>query len=368
MAVTGCDGRFTVANAWSILREICVAVGLDDRDAEVIKIAANAVFRLPRARLVIRISGSQAMAHRAHKVVQVARWMARHEVPAVRLAPGLPAPLLLGSVVATLWIDAQAEPRPAEPPGRHVQENQPLPGARGPTAHAATTRGSAARGATARGSTALGSTAHVSTSRASTAGERVVHSGPPTVSDLAAALQRIHALPLPDAALPHWDPLDDVRRRLADAEGLADPDFAFLRRMADRLEVALERVTYDLPAGILHGDAHLGNLIRCHDGRVIVCDFDSTCYGPTEWDLIPVAVGRLRFGYPPEQHAVLASEYGFDVTRWSGFEVLRALRELKLVTSVVPILASNPRVAAQFAIRLASLRYADESVRWLPYS
>ncbi|WP_322777822.1 aminoglycoside phosphotransferase family protein [Frankia sp. Cas4] len=363
MAVTGCDGRFTVANAWSILREMCAAVGLDDRDAEVIKITANAVFRLPRARLVIRICGSQAMAHRAHKVVQVARWLARHEVPAVRLAPGLPAPLLLGSVVATLWIDAQAEPRLVEPPGRHFQENQPLLGVRGPTTHAATTRGS-----TALGASALGSTAHVSASRASTTGERVVNGDPPAASDLAVVLQRIHALPQPDTALPPWDPLDDVRRRLADAEGLTDADLAFLRRMADRLQAALEGVTYDLPAGIVHGDAHLGNLIRCHDGRVVMCDFDSACYGPTEWDLIPVAVGQLRFGYPPEQHAVLASEYGFDVTRWSGFEVLRALRELKLVTSVVPILASNPRVAAQFAVRLASLRYADESVRWLPYS
>ncbi len=340
MAVTGRDGRFTAAKAWSIVREICTVLGLDDQDAEVIKITANAVFRLPRSGVIIRISGSPAMAYRACKVVQVARWLARHDVPAVRLAPGLPAPLHIDGTVATLWIDALAGPRPAEPRDQSLLERQPPAGARGLVARA----------------------------RRSAPGEPVRTSGPPTASDLAAVLRLIHALPLPIVALPNWDPLDDVRRRLADAEGLADIDRIFLQRMADRLEAALEDVTYELPAGIVHGDAHLGNLIRSPDGRVLACDFDATCYGPTEWDLVPLAVGRLRFDYPPERHALLASEYGFDVTHWSGFEVLRAVRELKLVTSVVPILTSNPRVAAQFAVRLASLRYADESVRWLPYS
>ncbi len=352
MGVTGCDGcrsvgggsgsgvaprsvagggvgRFTVTKAWSILQEICGAVGVDGRDAEVIKIAANAVFRLPRAGMIVRISGSQAMAHRADKVVQVARWLARHDVPAVRLMPGMPAPLRVGNAVATLWIDVGSGSQ-AKTADWTLTDERPSPHPR--------TRGSTPSGVR------------------------------PAASDLAIALKQLHTLPLPKDALPRWDPLDDVRRRLADAEELADADLALLRRMACRVEAALEDVRYALPPGIVHGDAHLGNLIRSRDGGVVLCDFDATCYGPTEWDLIPVAVGRLRFGYPPEQHAVLASSYGFDVTRWSGFEALRAVRELKLVTSVVPILASNPRVAAQFAVRLASLRYEDESVRWMPYS
>ncbi|WP_250285896.1 MULTISPECIES: phosphotransferase family protein, partial [unclassified Frankia] len=204
--------------------------------------------------------------------------------------------------------------------------------------------------------------------RGPAAGRAATAGGPPTAGDLAVALRQLHTLPLPDVPLPSFDPLADVRSRLADAEGLPAADLAFLRRLAARCEAALESVVYALPAGIVHGDAHLGNLVRARDGKVLICDFDATCHGPPEWDLIPLAVGRLRFGYPPEQYAALAAAYGFDVMRWPGFEVLRAVRELKLTTSVVPVLASSPRVAAQFAVRLASLRYQDETVRWMPYS
>ncbi|WP_242606247.1 phosphotransferase family protein [Protofrankia symbiont of Coriaria ruscifolia] len=351
-------GRFTVTRAWKVLQEICAAVGLDGRDAELIKIAANAVFRLPRAGVIVRISGSQAMAHRADKVVQVARWLACHDVPAVRLAPGLPAPLRIADTVATLWIDAGS--------GRSVRSGEPsrsvvgipFPPAGGDEQLRTRARGSAGRGVGGRAATVRGATA----------GGAPRTDVSPTARDLAVALRQLHALPLPDVPLPRFDPLADVRRRLADAEGLHAADLAFLRRLASRCEAALESVAYALPAGIVHGDAHLGNLVKARDGEVLICDFDAICHGPTEWDLIPLAVGRLRFGYPLEQHVALASAYGFDVMRWPGFEVLRAVRELKLVTSVVPVLASNPRVAAQFAVRLASLRYRDETVRWMPYS
>nr|WP_237702934.1 MULTISPECIES: aminoglycoside phosphotransferase family protein [Protofrankia] len=388
-------GRFTVARAWEVLWEICAAAGLDGQDAEMIKIAANAIFRLPRAGVVVRISGSRAMAHRADKVVQVARWLARHDVPAVRLAPGLPAPLRIADTVATLWIDAGREGPvgPGEPPEPAAGipspavggDVQPPTGARGPAAghgptarHAAQgrvvpPRGTTMRPVTGRAATGRSASEHAARGRpapgwAATAGGVSRTDGPPTERDLAVALRQLHALPLPDIPLPRFDPLADVRLRLADAEGLPAADLAFLQRLTARCEAALERVVYALPAGIIHGDAHLGNLVRARDGEVLICDFDAACHGPPEWDLIPLAVGRLRFGYPPEQHATLAATYGFDVMRWPGFEVLRAVRELKLVTSVVPVLASNPRVAAQFAVRLASLRYQDETVRWMPYS
>src|SRR5258707_597388 len=75
--------------------------------------------------------------------------------------------------------------------------------------------------------------------------------------------------------LPGWAPLDDVRRRLSDAEGLADADRDFLLTRADELAEQLAAVRFELPTAVVHGDAHLGNLIRARDGRILLCDFDS---------------------------------------------------------------------------------------------
>jgi len=247
------------------------------------------------------------MAFRVPKVVQVARWLATQDVPAVRLFPGVPAPVRAAGALATIWCDAS-------------------PGGRPPSA-----------------------------------------APPPSSADLGRMLRRLHSLVPPLPALPRWDPLDDVRRRMSDAEALPPADRVFLANLTERVAADLRTVDYQLPPTVIHGDAHLGNLIRTPSGEVVVCDFDAVSIGPPEWDLTPVAVGTARFGYPSWWQPLLAASYGFDVTRWDGFPVLRAVRELKLVTSVLPILASNPTAAAQFRVRLDSLRSGDTTVRWSPY-
>jgi hypothetical protein len=71
--------------------------------------------------------------------------------------------------------------------------------------------------------------------------------------------------------------------------------------------------------------------------------------------------------YPVNEHLALAESYGFDVIGWEGFPVLRRLRELKLVTSVLPILRSNPSIRSQWRHRMHSFKTGDTTVRWEPY-
>jgi Phosphotransferase enzyme family len=190
---------------------------------------------------------------------------------------------------------------------------------------------------------------------------------PPGARDLARVMCRWHELPAPPMALPSWDPVGDARRRLSDAAGLDDADRAFLLERYEALEEDLTRLEPVLPTGVVHGDAHTGNLIRTAHGTVVVCDFDNTCVAPFEWDLVPAAYGALRFG-TPERHREMVAAYGHDVTRSANWPVLRSVRELQMVTSVVPILTGSPRVAAQFHHRLRSIREGDETARWQPYT
>ena len=294
------SGRFTPERLAEVLAAVCAVAGVDHRDAKLLKFTANAVFRLRRDPVVVRIAGSTALRHRAEKVVRVAGWLAEHDVPAVRLLPGLPQPVHVGPYQATVW---QAVPHGRRRPGPR---------------------------------------------------------------DLAALLRRLHELQPPEFELPEWQPLDDVRRRLGDAEGLDLADRRFLEDRCAQLSERLATLDYPLRTCVVHGDAHLGNVLMGERGPVL-CDFDSTCLGPPEWDLTPIPVGVRRFGGSRRAAAKFARQYGFDVTSWPGFAVLREVRELKLATSVLPILRSNPRVVPALRRRLHSVRTGDTNAGWSRY-
>lgn len=282
-----------------MLRRTCVRLGMDHRDATLLRFTNNAVYSLAREPVVVRIVGSRALGHRAGKVVQVARYLAEHGVPAVRLFDGVPQPLVVDEYVVTVWHRVHVVRRTA------------------------------------------------------------------TSAELARLLRLVHSLP-PPGDVPAWAPLSDVRARVADAEELAADDRRFLLQRCAEVEERLRELEFVLPPSLVHGDAHPGNVIVGEDGPVL-CDFDSSCVGPPEWDLIPLAVGRTRFRDPPGLYGELARHYGFDVTEWDGFAVLRAARELKLTTSVLPIARSQPVVRRELARRLGDLREGRTAGRWFRY-
>jgi hypothetical protein len=293
------EGRYTRPKLALALTEICSAVGLDPSGARLIRFVNNGVFKLREHPVIVRIVLAPSFSYRAVNVVEAARWLAEHDVPAVRLLPGVEQPVRAGGHLATLW-------------------------------------------------------------------EAVPDVGPePTGRDLGRLLREVHSLPLPPS-LWCWSPMEDVHRRIRDAEQLDPEDRCFLEQRADDIEDRLARLQFPLPRSVMHGDAHLGNLIAGPNGAVL-CDLDSLCVGPPEWDLTPMAVGRLRMGHPPERYNQLAEYYGFDITTWPGFQVLRDLRELKITISVLPILRSNPGIRGELRRRLQSMREGDVSAQWSPY-
>jgi Phosphotransferase enzyme family len=297
----GHGGQFSQASLAEALAAVCAAAGLDPAGACLLRCTNNAVFQLAGQPVVVRIVASNALRHRANKVVRVATWLAEHEVPAVRLLPGIVQPVHAGRYLATVWETV--------PHGGHRQRGR----------------------------------------------------------DLAKLLRRLHALPQPAFRLPRWEPLDDVRRRLGEADGLGAADLAFLLNRYDEVSDRLAAVEFPHPPVLLHGDAHLGNLIPSPAGPVL-CDFDSSCVGPPEWDLTPLAVGVVRFGEPAGRYREFVRTYGMDVTRSPAFPVLREVRELKLITSVLPILSSRPEVRSELFRRLADVRAGDTSARWARYT
>ena len=285
----------------TVLARACAEVGLDDTGARMVRCVNNAVYRLERHPIIVRITLTPGLRHRALAAVEAARLLDRHRVPVVQPAQGVTQVVHVDEHVVTFWL------------------------------------------------------------RAADTGRT------PTVPELARLLRRLHRVPSAGAALPRWDPVTDLRTRIHDGRtrGWPGTDLDLLARRCDAIEAALSTVRYQLPESVIHGDAQVGNLIAT-PGGAIWCDLDTACVGPREWDLVPVAVRQLRFRHQVDHQRQLADAYGFDVTRWPGFPVLRELRELKLAAVGMPI-ARDTQSRIELRHRLHSIRTGDTTTQWTPY-
>ncbi|MFI2735403.1 phosphotransferase enzyme family protein [Streptomyces sp. NPDC018711] len=283
----------------------CRTAGVSAEGAELLHITVNAVFRLRSAPLVVRIAGPQLAVEDATRIVYLARWLEDQGLPTVRLA-ALPVeqPVITADgLPATFW--------------------QYLP----------------------------------------------QHPGDqPSVSELAAPLRRIHALDPPPFPLPEWNPLRVARARLRRApDDIPPDDLAFLHGLADRLADELPRLPHALPRTVIHGDAHIGNMLRAPEGHAVLCDLDFMCLGPPEWDLAPELVGCLRYGRPWADYRRLVDAYGFDLRDWDGLPTLIRVHALNVLTVVLPMLRTHPSLRAEWRRRIGALRDGVRTGPWVSY-
>jgi hypothetical protein len=185
-------------------------------------------------------------------------------------------------------------------------------------------------------------------------------------ADLAGPLRELHRWQPPDQ-LPTWDPIPALRRRVEAVTALPLSDLEWLVAELDRLESDYREMRSRLPEGIIHTDAHLGNLVRDRAGRVLLADLDGVARGPVLQDLVPTAVNALRFRRMV-RHRTLAIAYGLDVTEEPAWPVLRRIRELS--TTVGGLIRSGDGdggrtgAAREWRLRLRLLQADAGNARW----
>jgi aminoglycoside phosphotransferase (APT) family kinase protein len=301
------------------LAAVCREAGIESAGARLVKYTMNAVYRLDHAGVVIRIAPA-AMAERVDRVVRAATMFATVAAPVTRLAPGHEHAIHLDDWSASIWTLVPQPPHKTWIP-----------------------------------------------------------------SDLARPMRAIHTIENPSASLPHWNTVEKARQRLAGVRALDEHDHRLMRewsitvglpldkivnrleRWCDQLDDEVGEIQWHLADGVIHGDAHTGNLLVAQNGESLLCDLDSVAIGPREWDLVPAAHGATRFGDDRDWYRTFSAEYGFDITTWSGWDTLRQVRELQLVTSVIASLSGRPAVARQLAHRLRTIFAGDTTVTWQRY-
>ncbi len=185
----------------------------------------------------------------------------------------------------------------------------------------------------------------------------------PTNSDLARLLAAFHGLADCPCDMPGFDPLQIPESRLAAPDGVTPEDRDFLRSRCGDLNEQLHGLEFALPQGPIHGDAHTRNLLTDH-GQVVLLDFESAAIGPREWDLLPTAIAQERYGLAEKQYQEFATAYGFEVRTWPGYPVLREIRQLTMTTWIMQNIGESPAAAAEFALRVASLKERDFERAW----
>jgi aminoglycoside phosphotransferase (APT) family kinase protein len=87
--------------ARELLEEACISVALDSRDARLMRLGSNAVFRLQEP-VVVRIARSEVEIPHARRTIAVARWLESEDYPAVR-ALGFDQPIVVDGYPVTFW-------------------------------------------------------------------------------------------------------------------------------------------------------------------------------------------------------------------------------------------------------------------------
>jgi len=184
------------------------------------------------------------------------------------------------------------------------------------------------------------------------------------VRALGAMLRRIHALPAPTTFdLPPEQVLGRVEARI-DRAPVPRDDRAFLLDLLAELAADVDALSYPLKPCVTHGDAHVQNLMVTPAGVELI-DFERVAWGQPEWDLAMTATEFVtaRF-WTSEQYQAFVDSYGFDVTEWPGFVVLRRCHEVKMTTWLMQNIDESKAIRDEYELRMATIRSGQPGQAW----
>jgi aminoglycoside phosphotransferase (APT) family kinase protein len=190
-----------------------------------------------------------------------------------------------------------------------------------------------------------------------------------SVGEVAQVLVDLHRLVAPDnLSLPPLEPFDKAAKRIETNDWLSSADRGFLTETLAQMRESYGKLHFVLPQGVIHGDANVGNVLHDWNGNPVVIDLDSFAIGPREWDLALTAIYYDSFGWHTlEEYETFVRAYGFDIMKWPGYPVMRAVREFLMVPWVIQKAAESPRVAAEARKRISALRTGASRKDWKPY-
>lgn len=289
-------------------REVARELGLQPDEVMPLRVHDAATLLFPADRLVLRlVPQSNEALDRASRAVRLTSWLAAQGFPTNR--PAFDRVIVTHGYVATVWHEVSAHPV-----------------------------------------------------------------GSPLVLNLALGrlLRDLHALPAPPITLPTGDPLARLRAALrldsTRARPLLDQDEAnYLGHRVEELTARYAAMDFPLGSGLIHNDAHFGNLIAEPASRhgFLLTDWEGAAVGPRELDVVLVGAPGSRFGDTDDERLAFVAGYGHDIAAWPDYQILRDIRDLHSLAAYIRSGPDKPPVATELHRRIHSLRADDRTVRWV---
>ena len=159
-------------------------------------------------------------------------------------------------------------------------------------------------------------------------------------------LRVLRGNPLPPVRLRRFaDPFYSVASAIDQAPGAMTAECrSWLVERIAWLRGQWAAMEFSRPPGLIHGEAHIGNVLRASSGQMVLGDWDHVAAGPRECDLIQIHFLRRRFGRAsPGDIDAFAAAYGWDVREWPGLETLIAIREITGLSAPTSALRGSGR-------------------------
>ncbi len=197
--------------------------------------------------------------------------------------------------------------------------------------------------------------------------EYLPDSRPADLVTLAECLRLLHRVPIPRNLLLQLSPFDKFEERLEAGAGLDVRDRLFLRQCRDDASAQWNTAEFMLGEAVLHGDAHMENLLVTADGRKAFVDLETVSIGPPEWDLTLTALYFVCGWFSVKEYAYFVHAYGFDVRRSPSWPVLRLIRMLRMTLWLAQSADNEPQRLRQLRHRLDTLRDGTAPAGWTGY-
>jgi len=189
----------------------------------------------------------------------------------------------------------------------------------------------------------------------------------PRARDLAGAVRELHHLAPQPPPLPEHQPLARLHEALdldiaRDQPVLPTDTREWLLARAAWLQHVYDAIATPLGRGLIHADVQPDNLLQDCDGRWLLIDWDRASHGPRELDLAFAVPDH--FHDPDAERTDFSLAYGYDITAWAGWTLIRDLSELHCLASYIRRAATNPAARNELHRRVDSLVTDNPSVVW----
>ncbi|MDG4795148.1 aminoglycoside phosphotransferase family protein [Micromonospora sp. WMMD1082] len=197
--------------------------------------------------------------------------------------------------------------------------------------------------------------------------EYLTESRPADLVTLAECLRQLHSVPLPTNLLPRLSPFDKFDERLEAGVDLDKADSVLLRQLRDDLSTRWDVAEFALGEAVLHGDAHMENLLVAGDGRPAFVDLETVCIGPPEWDLTLTALYFECGWFSEQEYREFVETYGYDVRRSPSWPTLRLIRMLRMTLWLAQSARGDAQRQRQLRHRIDTLRDGSAPAGWTGY-